>query len=166
VTIVRPTNVYGAGSRPWVDTALSVLRKGQPMLIGDGRQCAGLTHVDNVVDVLVRAANTPAAVGRCYNASDDNGITWREYFSELAALVGAPPPRSIPRTVASIAAVGCEAAYRLLRIEERPPLTREAFNLVGSHFRVPIERARAELGYEPRVSHAEAMKDIAAYVAA
>ncbi|HZO12592.1 MAG TPA: NAD-dependent epimerase/dehydratase family protein [Polyangiaceae bacterium] len=164
VTIVRPTNVYGAGSRPWVDTPLEVMRAQRPILVGDGRQCAGLTHVDNVVDVLVRAAASHAAVGRTYNASDDNGVTWLRYFTELASLAGAPAPRSIPRAPAAIAAVGCEAAYRLLRIAERPPITREALNLVGSNHRVPIERAKHELGYAPRVSHQEAMKEIAAHL--
>jgi nucleoside-diphosphate-sugar epimerase len=164
VTIVRPTNVYGAGSRPWVDLPLEVMRARRPILVGDGRMCAGLTHVDNVIDVLLRAAATPAAVGRVYNANDDNGVTWLRYFTELAQLAGAPEPRSIPHAVAAVAAVGCEAGYRLFRIEERPPITREALNLVGSSFRVPIDRARAELGYEPRVSHAEALREIAAHL--
>lgn len=164
VTIVRPTNVFGPGSRPWVDLAAAQLSSGGPMLIGDGEQHAGLTYVDNVVDVFVRAAERPASVGRTYNASDDNGITWRRYFSELAQLVGAPPPKAINKRLAAIAAGGAETAFRLLRRQERPPITREALNLVSAHHRVPITRARNELGYEPRVGYKEAMKAVAAYL--
>jgi nucleoside-diphosphate-sugar epimerase len=164
VTIVRPTNVYGAQSLPWVDMPVEMLRAGRPLLVGEGRQCAGLTHVANVVDVLVRAAAAVAAVGRCYNASDDHGVTWQRYFSDLAELVGTPPPKSMPRWLASAVAVAAETGYRLARSSERPPITREALNLVGSHHRVPIERARRELGYTPRVGYAEGMAEVADYL--
>jgi nucleoside-diphosphate-sugar epimerase len=164
VTVVRPTNVYGPGSRPWVDMVVAQLQSGEPTLVGGGRRCAGLTYVDNVVDVFVRAAAAPAAVGRAYNASDDNGVTWLRYFTELAKMVGSPEPHSIPDWVARAAARSYEGAYRLLRRSERPPLTREALNLVGSHHRVPIERARLELGYDPPVSYTEGMKAVAEYL--
>ncbi len=165
VTIVRPSNVYGPGSRPWVDMAIAQLQGGGPMLIGDGEQHAGLVYVDNVVDLFVRAAERPASVGRTYNACDDNGITWRRYFSDLAQLAGASPPKAINKRLATIAAGGAETAFRLLRRAERPPITREALNLVSANHRVPITRARNELGYEPRVGYKDAMKAIAAYLA-
>ena len=166
VTIVRPTNVFGPGSGPWVDSAVELLKSGEPTLVGNGRADAGLTYVDNVVDVFVRAAERPATIGRIYNANDDNGITWRRYFTELAELVGAPTPKSIPLAIAKVAARGYEATWRLLRRSQRPPITREALNLVGSHHRVPIAKARADLGYEPRVDYKTAMSAIADYLAA
>lgn len=164
VTIVRPTNVYGPGSRPWVDMVVTQLQAGEPALVGDGRRCAALVYVDNVVDVFVRAAGNPAAVGRAYNAGEDNGVTWLRYFTELARLAGAPKPKPIPDWVARAAARTLEGSYRLLRKRDRPPITREALNLVGSHHRIPIKRARKELGYEPAVSYAEGMKAVAEYL--
>jgi 2-alkyl-3-oxoalkanoate reductase len=164
VTIIRPTNVFGPGSVPWVDQVLEVLRSGKPALIGGGRLDAALTYVDNVVDVFVRAAERPASIGRAYNASDESGVTWLRYFTDLAELAGAPPPKSIPRAAAALAASALEPSWRLLRRRERPPITREALNLVGSHLRVPTARARRELGYRPLVSYTDAMKAIAAYL--
>jgi len=161
VTIVRPTNVYGPGSEPWVNTPIEVMRSRMPALIGHGRRDAGLTFVDNVVDVFVRAAQRAESIGRVYNASDDNGITWLRYFTELADLAGCPRPRALNRKVASVAAIAAEAGYRVLRRTERPPITREALNLVGSHHRVPILKAQTELGYRPLVNHNEAMVAIA-----
>lgn len=165
VTIVRPANVYGPGSVPWVDKAAEALASGLPSLIGDGRLDAGLTYVDNVVDVMVRAAERPATVGRVYNASDENGVTWLRYFTELAEIVGAPPPKKLNRRLASVAATGLDGTWRLLRRRDRPPLTREALNLVGSHHRIPIAKARNELGYEPRVSYKQGMVEVTRYVA-
>jgi nucleoside-diphosphate-sugar epimerase len=164
VTIIRPTNVFGPGSGPWVDMAVDALRAGRLALVGGGRHDAALTYVDNVVDVFVRAAERPATIGRVYNASDESGVTWQRYFTDLAEAAGVPPPRSIPRAAAVVAACALEPGYRLLGKRERPPITREALNLVGSHLRVPTARARRELGYRPRVSYSEGMKAVAAYL--
>lgn len=164
VTLIRPTNVFGPGSVPWVDLAVAELRRGSPTLIGDGRRAAGLTYVDNVVDVFVRAAERPGTIGRAYNANDDNGITWVRYFTELAEISGAPPPKSIPYAVARLAASGLETGFRIARRKTRPPITREALNLVGSHHRVPISRAQEELGYAPLITYAEGMRAVADYV--
>ena len=163
VTTIRPANVYGPGSIPWVDKVVEVLKSGQPSIVGDGRYAAGLTYVDNVVDVMLRAAERPATVGRIYNASDDNGVTWLRYFTELAEMVGAPAPKHLLRPLARVAAHGLDATWSLLKRSDRPPITREAFNLVGSHHRILIAKARHELGYEPRVKYNEAMLTMRTY---
>lgn len=165
VTIVRPTNVYGPGSGPWVGESARALRRGLPVLIGGGDLDAALCHVENLVDLLLRAAASPSAVGRAYNAADGSGVTWRRYFTDLARLLGAPPPRAMPRGLARLCATAVEAVWSLARIRGRPPLTHEALNLVGSNLRVPIDRARRELGYEPGVSYETGMAALAAHVA-
>ncbi|ERS09830.1 MULTISPECIES: hypothetical protein [unclassified Marinobacter] len=53
-----------------------------------------------------------------------------------------------------------EGLWRLLRISQRPPLTREAFNLVGSRHRISMEKVHRELGYRPRVSYEQAMQQL------
>lgn len=166
LAVVRPTNVFGAGSRPWVHDALAVLARGLPALVDGGGQDAGLAHVDNVAALLVRAAEHPGAAGRVYNACDGNGVTWRRYFTDLARIGGAPPPRSMPRSIANAIARGGELAWRVLRLSGRPPATREAINLVGSHHRVPTARARFELGWSPVVGYAQGLDEIAASLAA
>jgi nucleoside-diphosphate-sugar epimerase len=164
LTVVRPSNVYGPGSKPWVHDVVAQLRKGLPSLLSGGAQNAGLCHVDNVVDLLMLAASSPAAAGRAYNACDALDVTWRRYFSDLATMVGAPPPRSIPWVLAKAGATVCEPLWRLARARSRPPLTHEALNLVGSDFRIPIDRARDDLGWAPRVSYEEGMASVAAYL--
>lgn len=166
VTIVRPGNVYGPGSLHWVDLAVNHLRAERPCLVGGGHALAGLGYVDNVADVFVLAAGHAAAIGRTYNANDDLKVTWRRYFTELAELAGAPPPRAMPRSVARLASVMLDKGYRALRRRQRPPLTREAFNLVASNHRVPIARARRDLGYAPAVSYEQGMNAVAAYLQA
>lgn len=160
VTIVRPGNVYGPGSGPWVNTMLEELRRRSPALIGGGDFDAGLAYVDNVVEVMVLAAVHPRAVGQAYNACDGLGITWRQYLQDLARLGDAPAPRTVPRWLVTPLAGIMESAWRRLGIQRRPPLTRLALRLVGQPNRFSIRKAREQLGYEPVVDYATAMAHI------
>lgn len=165
LTVVRPANVFGVGSRPWVQMVLPLLAKREFTLVGGGDFDAGLCHVHNLVEILIRAGTLPRAIGRVYNAADDEGIPWKRYFSDLARLTGTPPPRSLPRIVAKPLAAASELLWRRLGRPQRPPLTREALNLAGSHHRIPIDRARDELGYRPVVTYDEAITELAAVLA-
>jgi nucleoside-diphosphate-sugar epimerase len=157
--IIRPANVYGPGSQPWVIQAAQALRKG-PTLIGGGDFAAGLVHVDNVVDIFVRAGRSANAIGRVYNAADDTNATWRQYFGDLARISGAPRPTPVARPVARILSHVMESAWRALGIRTRPQLTREAFNLTGFPVRIPYDKARLELGYQPIVDYATGLRQL------
>lgn len=162
VTTLRLANVFGPGSRPWVEMAIDQLKSGAPALIGRGDQNAGLCYVDNAAEAFVRAGLTPSAAGRAYNVSDASDITWRRYFEDLARVSGSRPPGSLPLPIARIAARACEGVWSALRLKGRPPVTREALNLVSSHHRIPIDRARRELGFEPKVAYEEGMARVKA----
>ncbi len=164
LTVVRPGNVYGPGSGPWLHDIVDVLKTGAPGLISGGRGNAGLAYVDNVADVLILAGLDESSVGRVYNASDGLAVTWNQYFSDLAQMIGAKAPGSIPRFPAVISATVFEALWKLFRIKKRPPLTREALNLVGSDNRFPNRRIVVELGYTPQVSYAEGMARTREYI--
>ena len=165
LVVIRPANVYGPGSGPWLHDVIKVLKSGSPGLISGGNMNAGLAYVDNVADIFLLAAASPAALGRAYNACDGFDVTWKDYFSHIADMIGAKKPASIPRPVAFAAACACEGLFKCLGMKKRPPITREALNLVGSDNRIPVDRVKSELGYEPRVSYAEGLKQIKAWLA-
>lgn len=164
LAVVRPANVYGPGSGPWLHDVVNVLKSGGPGLVGGGRMNAGLVYVDNVADSLVLCASSDKALGRVYNACDGLSVTWNDYFTDIASMIGAGKPGSIPRPLAAVAAWVCETVWRRLNIRKRPPITREALNLVGSDNRFPNDRAKRELGYEPRVSYAEGLAKTREYL--
>jgi 2-alkyl-3-oxoalkanoate reductase len=164
LTVVRPANVYGPGSPPWVDMLVDALKEQQPTLVGEGSGCAGLTYVDNVVDILVRVAERPGSVGRVYNANDDHGVTWNRYVYDLAELCGTKPPKAVPRLLARLGAHLMEGSYRILRRDTRPPITHEALNLTCANLRIPIERACHDLGYRAAVDYPVAMAAVADYL--
>jgi nucleoside-diphosphate-sugar epimerase len=164
LTVVRPANVYGPRSGPWLHDVMNVLRSGSPGLISGGNMNAGLAYVDNVADILILAGTLEKALGRVYNACDGLEVTWRDYFTDIAGMIGVGKPKSIPRPLAVFGAYLLEGIYKLLGIEKRPLITREALNLVGSDNRIPIDRIKNELGYTPQVTYAEGLKRIKEYI--
>ena len=87
-----------------------------------------------------------------------------EQRAEVAAMIGAKKPGSVPRPAAALSAFVFEKVWKLFGIQKRPPVTRDALNLVGSDNRFPIDRAQRELGYAPRVSYEEGLKHIREYL--
>lgn len=159
VCVVRPANIIGPGSGPWVIDAAEALRQGLPALIGGGRGNAALAGVDNVADFLVHAAMHPRAWGQAFHVHDGLPLTWRDYFNDLARLLGTPPPKSVPRVLAYLGARVTEPVFKRLWPRKRPPVTTEALNLIVWDSRFPLDRARA-LGWQPKVDHATQMARI------
>ena len=165
VTVVRPGNVYGPGSRSWVDTPVALLRARRLPLIDGGAGDAALSWIDNLVELLVLAGRDPAAAGRVYNANDGSGVTWARYFTELARVIGARPPRrSMPARAAMAAALAMETAWRVTRRSTRPLFTREAVTLLASRHPVPVSRAARELGFVPAIEFGETMDRLARHL--
>lgn len=161
VRIVRPANVYGPESGPWVEEVVKILADGMPGLVSGGRNNAGLVHVDNVVDVLLRAGGPAASSGDIFNACDELPISWERYFGDLARIIGAPPPRSLPAWLVWSLAWLMETGGRAARLKSRPLLTREAVNLISAKYDVPATRAREVLGHATLVDYEAGIADIA-----
>ncbi len=164
LTVIRPANVYGAGSGPWVNDVVDVIRSGLPSLVGAGGNNAGLIHVDNLAALIIRAAEYEKSNGEVYNASDELDVTWTQYFNDIAAILGMKDQSALPRWMVSISARFFEILYRIFRIKTRPPVTREALNLIGSDNRFPSTRARQKLAFETSVTYKEGISEVQNYI--
>lgn len=164
VAIVRPANVYGPGPSPWTLGAIEELRRGSPSIIGSGEGCAGMVYVDHVADIIARSLLVPAAEGKVFNAADGNTVTWAGYLIALAKAADCEAPGHLPKWLASSAAVIMENLWRAMRVKNRPPLTREALNLVGNDNRFPHQAAMEILGFRPWVEFDQAMSNIESWL--
>ena len=162
--IIRPANIYGPGSGPWLHDLGVQLKAGMPAQVGNRGNNAGLAYVTNVADVFALAQDK-AAAGDIYNACDGLDVTWKQYMTDLARLLECRGPKHMPYGAAWLGARIMEGLWRLFRVASRPPITREAFNIVAHDNCFPSERARGRLGWEPRVSYEEALEATREYLA-
>lgn len=163
LTVVRPFKVFGPGSKAWVHEVAKNLLAGKPTLINGGNYNAALIYIDNLIDLLLLAAASPRAQNRCYNGYAGARLTLRQYFTDLARIIGAPPPRTMPGGLAKILAAIIEPTWKLLRQSSRPLLTRDSLRMISADYQVSTTRVLDELGFTPRVSHEEGMRRIAEY---
>lgn len=103
-TIVRPGDVYGPGSRPWVLIPLDMIRKRQFLLPANGRGLFSPVYIDNLLDGMVAAALNPAGSGQIFNITDGKSVPCVEFFTphwRWAGNRGKPPvlPTAVAKTV-------------------------------------------------------------------
>jgi nucleoside-diphosphate-sugar epimerase len=160
--VLRPRLVWGSGDTTLLPEIVAAVEAGKFAWIGGGGHLTDTTHVDNVVEGLLLAAEKGAA-GEAYFVTDDQPVVFREFISELLDAKGVEPPtRSVPGWLAGTIAAGSETAWRLLRLGGEPPLTRLALWLSSQECTIDISKARRELGYEPVKSRADGLAEIRA----
>jgi len=161
--ILRPATVYGPRSTEVVGEIAKAIRAGNMLLVDRGRAIAGLCYVDNLVDAALLAR--PGE----FDITDGLDLTWREFVDDLATGLGAGRVRwSVPYGVANAIGFSLEHGYRLLRrttgLTTRPLLSRQAVYVMGRDQDFDNGRARAVLGWEPRVGYDEGMQATLAWL--
>jgi nucleoside-diphosphate-sugar epimerase len=157
VTVVRPPNVLGPGSKE-LEQAIRLARRRIVPAIGDGRPRTSVIDVDDLVEALVLAAESPRSAGRTYYVTDGRAYAWPEITAAIAEELGVRGFRvRVPFAVQLLAASLAEAAAGLTR---RPPrLTREIVRAGRDSFWIydgsKIER---ELGFRPRFSMRDSVR--------
>lgn len=162
VIIIRPGDVYGAGSMPWVERPRELMRQ-KLMLVPKTARVLNLVHVENLVDGVFLALEADA-IGETFTITDGETVGVIDYFNRLADVCGEKRPRVMPEWVMR-AAIAVQSA--VLRIQgKEPEATPDAINFVKRPHAYSIDKARRRLGYKPRIrldeGFAEIAKDIAA----
>jgi nucleoside-diphosphate-sugar epimerase len=154
--IVRPASTYGPRGTAWTVGPVEAIRHNRLVLLGrdDGLVTPG--YIDNVVDGLWLALNHPAAAGGTFNLCDDRSVTYREFYLAYARMLGRETLPTLPAWTARLARTWPANLARLLA-------GRQTVGPWSAHFRrnpsrFSVERAKAVLGYVPRIDFAEGMR--------
>ncbi len=162
VTIVRPGDVYGPGSRPWTILIVDAIRKGQFVLPARGKGVFSPVFIDNLVDGVVLAGSKPEGAGQVFTISDGVGVTTREFFGHYYRMLDKRGPYAVP-TPAALALVAVPEGVAWMR-GEPTEISRESMRYLARTETYSIEKARRMLGYEPKVDLAEGMRRTEAWL--
>ncbi|HEY7058059.1 MAG TPA: NAD-dependent epimerase/dehydratase family protein, partial [Vicinamibacterales bacterium] len=134
---IRYFNVFGPRqdpSSPYSGVisvfATALLQNRSPKIFGDGEQTRDFTYVANVVDGVLRAAETPGVSGEIINVATGGRVSLKQLFRAMRDLIGA----SVEPTFA----------------EARAGDVRDS--------QADISKARRLLGYEPTVDFEEGLR--------
>jgi dTDP-L-rhamnose 4-epimerase len=144
-TALRFFNVYGTRqtlSNPYTGVAAifaaRLLNGRSPVIFEDGKQSRDFIHVSDIVDGILRALEPGRGDERAINLGTGNVVTVRRVGEVLA---------------------------RELGVDAAPEIRNEFRAGDIRHCIADITRARAELGFEPRVSFEDGMHELAGWLA-
>ena len=133
----RYFNVFGPRQDPGspysgvISLFIKALSEGtQPVIYGDGEQTRDFTYVTNVVDGVLRAAETPGVSGEVFNVATNNRTSLNQLLATLKKIFGS----------------NVEPIYR----ESRAGDVRDS--------QADISKAQQMLGYQPTVGLEEGLR--------
>jgi nucleoside-diphosphate-sugar epimerase len=156
LVVIRPGILFGPG-RPLLTPRIGLM-VGGVLVRMDGRQQVPYCFVDNCAHAIALAAVAPNLTGACFNIVDDNlpvandVLRWhRRHVSNIRTI-------RIPRWAVGRFARAC-AWYAARSQGMFPPvLTPYKAAAIWKRLRYSNARAKARLGWEPRVRFAEAVQ--------
>ena len=154
VHVIRPGDVYGPMSMPWIVRPLQHMRDGTYLYVNGS--VINHVYVDNLVDAIetVVAAGAPAS-GRAYIATDGVATPAREFWGWYAEQLGMRRALTLPGWLAepmvgAVAALLPDAWRRRLDLDRqsirylrrRAAYSNAALRSLGWQPRVPLEQGR------------------------
>jgi nucleoside-diphosphate-sugar epimerase len=166
---LRPHLIWGPRDEHLIPRLLARARGGRLRRVGDGSNLIDMIFVENAAAAHLQAADAlrPGSPvrGRAYFLSQGQAVPCWPWIDEILALAGLPPVRrSLSTRAAWWVGLACEAVYTVLGRSDEPPMTRFLAAQLGTSHYFDISRARADFGYEPRVTTAEGMERLAAWL--
>jgi nucleoside-diphosphate-sugar epimerase len=153
--VIRPGDVYGPGSVPWVRRPLELMRSrafGVPGARRGRMLPVYISDLAGAVELGLRRGRP----GRAYTVWSGEPVSFSEYFERLAAAAGLPRPRRAPRTLLWVLGAAAESGARGLRRD--PPFGRHGVHLMNRDGSASAARAREELGWTPEVALEEGVR--------
>lgn len=159
VTVVRPGDVYGFGSVPWVNRPIDMLKAGQMILPTVEGRCGVINHVhvDNLIDGMLLALEKDSG-GGVFNITDDAIASSDEFFGYYATMLGCKQPKTVPAKLALPVLKTAEAV--LPRLGVPLPFKADGVRFLSRRNKVSCERAKQQLGYHPKINLKEGMRQL------
>jgi len=153
VTVVRPVGIYGPGDTRMLKLYKSV-QKQKFIMFGGGSVLYHLTFVEDTVEGFRLAGEKGNAVGQTYIIAGENYTTLMGFTKLVADDLGVEPPKWTPPVKPlEMAATICEKICVPLRIQ--PPIFPRRVHIFTHDRAFDISKAKAELGYAPKVDMRE-----------
>jgi nucleoside-diphosphate-sugar epimerase len=151
--IVRPKTFVGPERLGVFEILFDWIREGRRIpILGDGSNRYQLLAVEDLVDAVVRCLDADGVAGEALNVGAGSFGTVREDLEALIAHAGsASRLRPVPARPAELVLRGLELAHV-------SPLAEWHYRTAHKDSFVSIDKARALLGWEPRLSNEETLR--------
>jgi nucleoside-diphosphate-sugar epimerase len=157
---VRPRFIWGPGDNVLLPALAAKVERGVFVWADGGRHRQSTTHVYNVVEALLLAAERGRG-GEAYFVTDGPPLPFRDFATAYLGTVGLDPGnRSLPGWLIRMSAAAVEGVWKGLRLESAPPITRVEAVMASEPMSLDDGKARRELGYEEVITFEAGMAEL------
>jgi nucleoside-diphosphate-sugar epimerase len=165
--VLRPHEIWGPRDPHFVPRIIARARRLRR--IGDGRNLVDTTYIDNAAEAHLLAADAlranPGLSGQVYFISQGEPMPAWDMIDAILKAAGLGPVRGhIDYRAAWAMGLILEKVYGWLRLPGEPPMTRFVADALAKAHWFDIAAARRDLGYAPRVSTAEGLERLTAWL--
>jgi nucleoside-diphosphate-sugar epimerase len=156
ITTLRPTAIYGPGDPGRFLMLYRRVQKGMFPFFGNGQALYHPLYIDNFVDAFELAEKAPAAKGQAYIIADEHYYHIKDIVLEIAKIMKVDlKVRHYPFWLLYSISTVVELLYKPLPAD--PPLFRRRADWFRQNRAFKIDKARADLGYAPRIDLTEGL---------
>jgi nucleoside-diphosphate-sugar epimerase len=165
VVVLRPGFIYGPRDRTLMPRLLENLRQRKVRYIGGGKRAMNCIYVGNLIEAALLAVDKPEAVGQIFNLTDGEFVSKRRFLDTIVEGLSLPHPKrvSVPLWLARVMAWWMERDARKKNSPHPPRLTQGRLKLFGLNLDFSIEKAKQQLGYRPRWTFDDGMRETVAW---
>lgn len=159
--IIRPPWFYGPHQPPRQTLFFQMIRDGKMPILGRGNYRRSMAYIDNLAQGLILAAMTPQANGQTYWIADERPYEMNEIVNTVERLLESEFQQKcahkrlrLPGLAGSIAQT-VDASLQAVGIYHQKI---HVLSEMNKTIACSVEKARRELGYEPKIGLEEGMR--------
>lgn len=153
--IIRPADVYGPNSNPWIITPINMMKQNKFVVPKEGM--FGPVYIDDLIEGCYLALTSPKASGQIFILSGMGEVSNQEYFSYIAKFVGNEKVKTLPKYILyAVAYLSEKVAHLVGKQTELNPSSVAMLSRPSARY--SHSKATEWLGYQPKVSLKEGMK--------
>jgi nucleoside-diphosphate-sugar epimerase len=157
VTIIRPPAVYGPRDSD-ILSFFKVANYGFKTFFGKGESYLSLCYIEDLINGIILAAESPKATGQIYFIADDQIYSWKEAFRIVAKVLNKKTiTLKIPKVFLYAIAFVSENVARLLG---KPTVinVQKVREITQKYWLCDVSKAKRELGFSPQYPLEEGAK--------
>jgi nucleoside-diphosphate-sugar epimerase len=150
--IVIPGLIYGPGRNKFIPTVLEYLKGDNVYLVRGGEKAAPLTYVDDLCDLLVKAAMNDKSDGHKYFAFSATSTGIHDFIQMIAekSSVQLPRLRKFPKSWLMLRAIVSEYIFHLFNISGIPRYPKRMVDILSINFELDEDKRNNNLDWSPK----------------
>jgi nucleoside-diphosphate-sugar epimerase len=160
--VLRPAWVYGPRDQR-TERLFRTIKKGRFFYVGDGKKLRHPIFISDMVEAFEIAGGYNNDPGEVFIIAGPKAVTLEELVGEISKCVGVKPPSlKLPLQIVWAGCVLLEAGSRITGM--KAPFTRRSIKFYTGNTAFNIDKARKEMGFNPRVELIEGLEKTYAWM--